>query len=153
MTWGWVCWGRSRSQVVKTKQKWSFILLSLDDVCICTTEPRPRVLGGPNVSSYGDELLDLIGFGHSGTCRGQVQLLGPLNTRLESRLGFKRTGSFCALGVPWHPREAEKGSCASGRIRLHLDRFRRFEVHLNPNNVFVAVCEAKLQPWCNMYLI
>ena len=29
----------------------------MDDVCICTMEPRPRVLGGPNGNLYGDEVL------------------------------------------------------------------------------------------------
>ena len=89
-------------------------------------------------------MLDLVVICH-GACRGQGQLLGPSNPRLESLIGFKRRGSLCT----WHPREAEKGPCASGRIQRHLDGFRRFMVHLNHNKVFTAVCEAKLRPWCN----
>ena len=120
----------------------------MDDICASgTTEPRPQVLGGPNGSRYGDELLDLVGFGHSGACRGQGQLLGTSNTRLESLLGLKRRGSLCTWST-WHPQEAEKGPCTSGRIRRYLDGFRRFMVHLNHNEVFIAVCEAKLRPWC-----
>ena len=69
----------------------------MDDVCICTTEPRPRVLHGPNGSRYGDELLDLVGTCHDGAYRGQGQLLGPSNPRLESLMGFKRRGSLCDL--------------------------------------------------------
>ena len=67
----------------------------MDDVCICTTEPRPRVLHGPNGSRYGDELLDLVGTCHDGAYRGQGQLLGPSNPRLESLMGFKRRGYLC----------------------------------------------------------
>ena len=55
--WGWVWWGRSRSQLVKSKQKRPFTHGIMDDVCICTMEPRPRVLGGPNGNLYGDEVL------------------------------------------------------------------------------------------------
>ena len=104
-------------------------------VCICTTESRPRVLHGPNGSRYGDELLDLVGTCHDGAYRGQGQLLGPSNPRLESLMGFKRRGYLCTWST-WHPREVEKGSCASGRFRRHLDGFRRFMVHLNHNEVW-----------------
>ena len=144
--WGWVWWGTSRSQLVKTKQKRPFTYV--DDVCICTTEPRPRVLHGPNGSRSGDELLDLLSTCHDGAYRGQGQLLGPSNPRLESLMGFKRRGSLCTWST-WHPREAEKGSCASGRFRRHLDGFRRFAVHLNHK----MKCEAKLRPWCTIYLM
>ena len=129
---GWVWWGRLRSQLVKTKQKRPFTrgCLHLYDAT------APASTGcGPNGSRYGDELLDHVGIYHSGACRGQGQLLGPSNPRLESLIGFKRRGSLCT----WHPREAEKGPCASGRIQRHLDGFRRFMVHLNHNEVFITV--------------
>ena len=134
---------------MKTKQKaaihtWMMSASSIE----YTTEPRPRVLGGPNGSRYGDELLDLVVICH-GACRGQGQLLRPSNPRLESLIGFKRRWSSCTWNT-WHPRDRrKKGPCTSGRIRRHLDGFRRFMVHLNHNKVFTAVCEAKLRPWCN----
>ena len=124
----------------------------MDDVCICTTEPRSRVLGGGNRSRYGDEVLDLIGLCHSGACRGHSQLLGPSNPRLELLMGFKRRPSLCTWST-WHPREVEKGPCATGRFRRHLDGFRHFTVHMNHNEVYICVCEAKLRPRCNMYLM
>ena len=147
--WGWVWWGRSRSQLVKTKQKRPFTrgCLHLYDAT------APASTGcGPNGSRYGDELLDLVGTCHDGAYRGQGQLLGPSNSRLESLMGFKRSRSLCTWST-WHPREAEKGPCASGRFRRHLDGFRRFMVHLNHNEVYIGVCEAKLRPWCNMYVM
>ena len=51
------------------------------------------------------------------------------------------------------PREVEKGPCATGRFRRHLDGFRHFTVHMNHNEVYICVCEAKLRPRCNMYLM
>ena len=107
----------------------------MDDVCICTTEPRSRVLGGGNGSRYGDEVLDLVGLCHSGACRGHSQLLGPSNPRLELLMGFKRRPSLCTWST-WHPREVEKGPCATGRFRRHLDGFRHFTVHMNHNEVY-----------------
>ena len=46
-----------------------------------------------------------------------------------------------------------KGPCASGRFRRHLDGFRHFTVHMDHNEVYIRVCDAKLRPWCNMYLM
>ena len=95
---------------------------------------------------WGDEVLDLVGLCHSGACRGHSQLLGPSNPR------FKRRPSLCTWST-WHPREVEKGPCATGRFRRHLDGFRHFTVHMNHNEVYICVCEAKLRPRCNMYLM
>ena len=96
--------------------------------------------------------MDLVGLCHSGACRGQGQLLGPSNPRLELLMGFKRRPSLCTWST-WHPREVEKGPCATGRFRRHLDGFRHFTVHMDHNEVYIRVCDAKLRPWCNMYLM
>ena len=84
------------------------------------------------------EVLDLVGLCHSGACRGQGQLLGPSNPPWNY-MGFKWRPSLCT----WHPREVEKGPCASGRFRRHLDGFRHFTVHMNHNEdmkcIFVYV--------------
>ena len=45
-----------------------------------------------------------------------------------------------ALGT----RETVEGPCATGRFRRHLDGFRHFTVHVNHNEVYICVCEAKL---------
>ena len=61
-------------------------------------------------------------------------------------------GHLCALGA-LGTRETVEGPCATGRFRRHLDGFRHFTVHMNHNEVYICVCEAKLRPRCNMYLM
>ena len=124
----------------------------MDDVCIGYDGTALAGTGGGNGSQYGDEVLDLVGLCHSGACRGHSQLLGPSNPRLELLMGFKRRPSLCTWST-WHPREVEKGPCVTGRFRRHLDGFRHFTVHMNHNEVYICVCEAKLRPRCNMYLM
>ena len=117
---GWVWWGRSRSQLVKTKQKRPFTrgCLHLYDAT------APASTGcGPNGSRYGDELLDHVGIYHSGACRGQGQLLGPSNPRLESLIGFKRRGSLCTWST-WHPREAENERGHARHVARYVSRRR-----------------------------
>ena len=62
-------------------------------------------------------------------------------------------GHLCALGARGtREREVEKGPCATGRFRRHLDGFRHFTVHMNHNEVYICVCDAKLRPRCNMFM-
>ena len=60
-----------------------------------------------------------------------------------NRLWGSNGGRLCAL---------LKYLAYRGHAR-HLDGFRRFMVHLNHNEVNIGVCEAKLRPSCNMYLM
>ena len=117
----------------------------MDDVCICTTESRPRVLHGPNGSRYGDELLDLVGICHSETCRGQGQLLGPSNPRVESRMGFKRRGSsraLGALGTRGHARQVDSGDTwtVSDILRCIWITMKCIFVYVTPNSDLGAIC-------------
>ena len=98
---------------------------------------------------YGDEVLGLVGLCHSGASRGHSQLLGPSNPRLELLMGFKWRPPLCTWST-WHPREVEKGPCATGRFRRHVHDFRHFAVHMNHNEVYICVCEAKLRRRCNI---
>ena len=115
----------------------------MDDVCICTMEPRPRVLGGPNGNLYGDEVLVPV--------EGSVSFWDHQTPGWNDLWG-SNGGHLCALGA-LGTRETVEGPCATGRFRRHLDGFRHFTVHMNHNEVYIGVCEAKLRPWCNMYVM
>ena len=119
--WGWVWWGRSRSQLVKTKQKRPFTRGCLGLHLYDATAPASTGCG-PNGSRYGDELLDHVGIYHSGACRGQGQLLGPSNPRLESLIGFKRRPYLCTRSTS-HPREVERGAMRVRSISATPGRF------------------------------
>jgi hypothetical protein len=125
----------------------------VDDVCICTTEPRPRVLVvAPMEAGMGMSCWILMTFVRVEPVEDKVSFWDH-QTPGWNHLWDSNIGSLCTWST-WHTRERRnRGHARQVDSRRHLDGFRHFMVHLNHNEVYIGVCEAKLRPWCNMYLM